>query len=117
MHQVRCKKKIFELPKNGSKVQKGTKRYKKVQKSTKSVPFGVENLPFSAPVFVVEYICSREKNKKQEVKSMKNAGYAGRVTNKGAQYVEAPFAQKRGKSPKIIKGGDLRAYDKTGKKK
>ena len=48
---------------------------------------------------------------------MKQVGYAGRVTNKGSQYIEAPFAQKKGKSAKIIKGGDLRAHDAMKKKK
>ena len=41
---------------------------------------------------------------------MKN--YAGKITNKGAQEVKAPYAQAEGKQPKVVTGGDLR----TGKK-
>ena len=39
-------------------------------------------------------------------------GYEGKITNKGAQEVKAPYAQSEGKKPKVITGGDLR----TGKK-
>lgn len=39
--------------------------------------------------------------------------YAGKITNKGAQEVKAPYAQGGGKEPKIKTGGDLR----TGKGK
>ena len=42
-------------------------------------------------------------------------GYAGKITNKGAQEVKAPFAQAEGKKPTVKMGGDLRS-GKSGKK-
>lgn len=36
-------------------------------------------------------------------------GYIGKISNKGSQEVTAPIAQAKGKSPKVITGGDLRA--------
>lgn len=37
------------------------------------------------------------------------SGYAGKVTNKGAQKVQSVYTQPAAKSPKVITGGDLRA--------
>ncbi len=39
-------------------------------------------------------------------------GYEGKITNKGAQMVKAPFAQPAGKDPKVKTGGDLRVGKK-----
>ena len=36
-------------------------------------------------------------------------GYSGRISNGGAQYVEAPEKKGGGKSAKVIKGDDLRS--------
>jgi hypothetical protein len=41
--------------------------------------------------------------------SKEDKGYKGKINNKGSQMVEAPFAQPKGKSPSVQKGGDLRA--------
>lgn len=40
--------------------------------------------------------------------------YAGKISNKSSQEVDALFPQKKGKSPTVKKGGDLRV--KGGKK-
>lgn len=40
--------------------------------------------------------------------------YAGRISNKGAQEVKAPYAQGKGVAPKTKEGGDLRSA-KSGK--
>ena len=34
--------------------------------------------------------------------------YAGKISGRGTEYVSALFPKKAGKSPKVIKGGDLR---------
>lgn len=39
---------------------------------------------------------------------MKN-GYCGKITNKGAQVVKAPYAQSKTKGTKVKTGEDLRA--------
>ena len=35
--------------------------------------------------------------------------YKGKISNKGSQEVKAPYNQPKGKSPKVVSGGDLRA--------
>ena len=35
--------------------------------------------------------------------------YVGKISNKGAQKVEAPVKSPKAKSPKMVTGGDLRA--------
>ena len=40
--------------------------------------------------------------------------YAGRISNKGAPEVKAPYAQGKGVAPKTKEGGDLRSA-KSGK--
>lgn len=37
------------------------------------------------------------------------ADYKGKISNKGIQEVKAPIATPKGKSPKVVSGGDLRA--------
>jgi len=43
----------------------------------------------------------------------KTEGYAGRITNRGAQRVEAPIKQTAPKSGKVHRGEDLRAAKKA----
>lgn len=40
---------------------------------------------------------------------MNKGSYVGKITNKGAQKVEAPLKQPASKKPKVHTGGDLRA--------
>lgn len=35
--------------------------------------------------------------------------YIGKISNKGSQEVIAPIEQPKGKTPKVVTGGDLRA--------
>ena len=39
----------------------------------------------------------------------KKGTYVGKITNKGAQKVDAPLKQPASKAPKVHEGGDLRA--------
>ena len=39
----------------------------------------------------------------------KKGSYVGKITNKGAQKVDAPLKQPDSEAPKVHEGGDLRA--------